>query len=83
MLIVLKELILSVMPRICDGFFSMFLGALWTSTGSVIRNVVSRGLRGSRGRWDLKWDKALMFHKRSIIQSSKANKTLQYLAFEI
>ena len=43
-LIVLKELILSV---IFNGFCSMFLKTLLTSTGSVISNVVKyRGVYG-------------------------------------
>ena len=44
-LIVLKELILSVM---LNGFCSMFLETLWKGSGSVISNVLSRSLRGSR-----------------------------------
>ena len=54
----LKQPVLAVMVRLCDDFCAMFLEMLWTSTGSVIRNVVSRSLWASRGLEHLQWDKA-------------------------
>ena len=74
----LKQPILPVMVRFCDDFCAIFLNTLLMSAGSVIRNVVSRRLRGSRGPYGIKLGKALTFHQHSIIQSSWANKTLQH-----
>ena len=42
----LKELILSVMLRFCDKFCAMLPETLAISTSSVIRNVVSKNLKG-------------------------------------
>ena len=68
----LKQPVLPVMVKFCDDICAIFSGTLWTSTGSVIRNVVSRNLRGSSGSYGIKWNKALTFHRHSVIQSSWA-----------
>ena len=74
----LKQPVFPVMVRFCYDFCAIFLKTLLMSAGSVIRNVVLRRLRGSRRPHGVKLGKALTFHQHSIIQSSRANKTLQH-----
>ena len=45
-LMTLKELTLSVMLRFCGDFCAMLLETLAIGTSSVMRNVVSKNLRG-------------------------------------
>ena len=45
----LKQPVLPEMVRFCDDICAILPETLWTSTSSVVRNVVSRSLRGSSG----------------------------------